>query len=154
LKTEVVKGEAIVVTPNWTPLSPRPLIEEVGFIPTPGHATNLAQQIALREQRRRSAVQVGMPIPVEWLQASCPVAFRVLCHDGEFWGEGPIVAFSDGFAEFSFSGGRMGTLAAPVAEPVPYPAFTYGSPGITVPPTIAGFVGVPVNIPIVVGGGP
>jgi hypothetical protein len=154
LKTEVVKGEAIVTTPNWTPLIPRPLIEEVGFIPTQGHATNLAQQIALREQRRRSAVQVGMPIPIEWLQASCPVGFRVLCHDGEFWGEGPIVAFSDGFAEFSFSGGRMGMLATPVAEPVPYPPFTYGLLGMTLPPTIAGFVGVPVNVPVVIGGGP
>jgi hypothetical protein len=152
LKTEVIKGEAIVTTPNWTPLIPRPLIEEVGFIPTPGHATSLAQQIALREQRRRSAVQVGMPIPTEWLQAGCPVAFRLLCHDGEFWGEGPIVAFSEGFAEFSFSGGRIGTLATVIAEPAPYPVFEYGQASISVPPNIVSPVGAPVNIPIVVGG--
>lgn len=154
LKTEVVKGEAIVVNAGWTPLIPKPLIEEVGFLPSQAHATNLAEQIALREQRRRSAVQISMPLPIEWLQASCPVAFRVLCNDGEFWGEGPIVAYSEGFCEFSFSGGRSSVLANPIAEPVPYPPFTYGLSGITVPPTITGFVGVPLTIPIVVGGGP
>ncbi len=91
-----------------------------------------------------------MPLPDEWLQAGCPVGFRLLCHDGEFWGEGPIVAYAEGVCQFSFGAGRMGTIAV-IAEPSPIAPFVYGSDGLYLPPTANGYVGVPFNLPVVIG---
>jgi hypothetical protein len=118
LKTEAIKGECQVAPSNWTPLQKRPLIQDFGFIPSQSHADNLACQIAYREAGRRDAVQVTMPLPIEWMAAGFPLLCRCRIHDAEFLIDGPIVSIADGQAKFSFSGTRLGQLT-PAVPPIP-----------------------------------
>lgn len=153
LKTVVIRGEAAVIAPNWTPLNPVPHIEEVGFLPSEAHAVRLAQNIALREQYRRDAVQLTLPIPAEWLVAGCPPGFRMLCHDGEFWCNAIIVSLQGNMAKFSCSAGRMAKLSSPIQPPLPIaPYIPTGSPQLLTPNSASGTIGVPFAIPILIGG--
>jgi hypothetical protein len=107
LKTVPVRGEAVVLPAGWTPILPRVYAIDLGFIPSDAHATNLANQIAQREERRRNAVQVTMPLPIEWLAAGCTPLARCAIGDRTLQIDGPIIQMSDGEARFSFSGGTV-----------------------------------------------
>lgn len=147
LKTEAIKAEAIVKPAGWTPLFRRPLVQDFGFIPSPGHAQNLADRIAEREAGRRDAVQITMPIPIEWLAAGCPLLARCRVHDGEFLIDGPIITIADGAAKFSFSGTRLGVLSSPVpTAPLPAPYVPNGLPVQLMLPTTA--LMLPINLPM------
>lgn len=152
LKTVVIRGEAVVIAPNWTPLNPVPHIEEVGFLPSETHAIKLAQNIALREQYRRDAVQLTMQIPIEWLAAGCPPGFKMLCHDGEFWCDAIIISIQ-GEAKFSCSAARIAKLTN-IIQPQPpiAPYIPTGSPQLLTPDSATGTIGTPFLIPILIGG--
>ena len=152
LKTVVIRGEADVIAPNWTPLNPVPHIEEVGFLPSETHAIKLAQNIALREQYRRDAVQLTMQIPIEWLAAGCPPGFKMLCHDGEFWCDAIIISIQ-GEAKFSCSAARIAKLIN-IIQPQPpiAPYIPTGSPQLLTPDSATGTIGTPFLIPILIGG--
>jgi hypothetical protein len=145
LKTEVIRGEARVAPAGWTPLTQAPYVVDLGFIPSQQHADMLARQIALREERRRNAVQIEMPLPIEWLAAGCPPLARCLVHDGEFMIDGPIIALDGESLKFSFNGGRIRQLASPILAPAPAPPYLPGGLTLLVPPTIAAIVGVPIQ---------
>jgi hypothetical protein len=106
LKTVPTRGEAEVAPLGWIPVFNAPYVLDVGFLPQM-LANPLAQQIAAREQRRRDAVQITMPIPTEWLAAGCPPLALCTIHDGTFQIDAPIVVLGDGEAKLSFSGGRI-----------------------------------------------
>jgi len=153
LKTIVIRGEALVVAPNWTPLNPVPYIDEVGFLPSEIHANILAQNIALREQYRRDAVQLTLPIPIEWLAAACPPGLRILCHDAEFWCDAIIISFQDNEAKFSCSAGRMAKLTNIIQPPLTIaPYVPTGLPQVLTPGSASGTIGVPFSMPILIGG--
>lgn len=88
-KTQVLRGEARLQPYNWTPIYPyKPLIIDLGSLPSNSRATFLARKIAIREQRRRDQVLVTMPIPSEWLTSgwallkSCQIGSDVYLMDG------------------------------------------------------------------------
>ncbi len=107
LKNEAIRGEAIVSPAGWTPVRDAPLVLEMGFLPSKGHAEYLAGQIARREQRRRDAVQVTMPIPDEWFVAGCPLLATCEIGGDVFQIDAPILVMSGAEAKFSFNGGLV-----------------------------------------------
>ena len=152
LKTIVIRGEADVIAPNWLPLSPVPYIEEVGFISSEMQAIALAKHIALREQYRRDAVQLTMQIPLEWLAAGCPPAFKMLCHDGEFWCDAIIISIQDE-AKFSFSAARIAKLSNIIqSQPPIAPYIPTGSPQLLTPESASATIGTPFSLLVLIGG--
>jgi hypothetical protein len=151
METEVIRAEAIIQPNGWVPLHQKPLAIDLGFIPSQGHADNIARQIAFREVRRRDAVQITMPLPIEWLMAGCPLLGRCLVHDGEFQIDAPIVDLKGDQLTFSFSGGRIRRLAVSIEGPsLPAPYIPGGS-RLQVPAIIPATIGVPiqpVNLPV------
>ena len=128
LITEVIKAESSVLYNGWYPLIKDPHIEDVGFIPSQAHANKLATSIVNREERRRNAVQVSMPlrsIP-EYFVAGCPIVGRARVYDGDFGFEAVIITMEKERAEVSFSCGRMNQFSPPVPGP---PALTPYIPG-------------------------
>lgn len=119
LRTEAIKAEAKVIYSGWTPLIQSPHIEEIGFIPSQAHANKLATAIAHREERRRNAVQISMPlrsIP-EYIKSGCPITGRARVYNGEFAFESVIISNASDRSEISFSCGRMNRLSSPVPSP-------------------------------------
>jgi hypothetical protein len=107
LKNEPVKGEAIVTLTNWIPIREQIYAIDVGWIADQAAANKLARSIAEREQRRRDAVLVTMPIPAEWLSAGCPVLARCQIGANVYQIDGAIIAIDDKGAKFSFTGGLV-----------------------------------------------
>ena len=105
---------------GWYPLIKDPHIEDVGFIPSQAHADKLATAIVHREERRRNAVQVSMPVRVlpEYFVAGCPIVGRARVYDGEFGFEAVIISMEKEKAEISFSCGRINQFAPPVPSPI------------------------------------
>ncbi len=104
LKTELLKGEAFLVPLAWTPVFNRPLVIDFGFLPDQGRAAYLAQQIAIREQRRRDQVLVDMPIPSEWLALGWPLLAKCNIGDNVYLMDGCAISISSGVAKFGFAG--------------------------------------------------
>ena len=156
LKTVPIRAECLMDSAGWTPLIINPHIVEVGFIPSLGHAQNLATQIAHQQSRRRNLVHISEPLrnSIEWLNAGCPIVGRVRVHDGEFGFESVIVGMSANDAKFSFACGRISLLSPPIApppQPVPYiPSSTLQ---MLVAPSIVVQVGVPITIRLIATGG-
>jgi hypothetical protein len=124
LATESVLGKAAMTPAGWTPIYSAPYVVDVGFLP-PSIATQLATALAAREQYRRDAVQITLPIPIEWLAAGCPLLACCQVYDGLFQMDGIILSLAEGMAKFSFSGARVATYAivAGVATGNPIPVF-------------------------------
>lgn len=144
LSTENLKGECQLQPVGWTPFRQKPLVEDVGFIPSQAHADNLARQIGMREIRRRDAVSITMPVPVEWLAAGCPPLARCQIHNTELQIDEPILTISEGEMSLSFTGGRIGSIPA-IPDPV-YPAPYVPVEGLAIVPAsgIRAIVGVAV----------
>lgn len=156
LRTESIRAEAKVIYSGWDPLIQSPHIEEVGFIPSQAHADKLATAIVNREERRRNAVQVSMPIRSlpEYFMAGCPIVGRARVHDGDFGFEAVIISNAPDRSEISFSCGRMNRLDSPV--PSPYTMAPYiPSDGLQLntPDTVTAFTGVVNYIQLVASGG-
>lgn len=112
LKTEVLRGTAILAPIGWVPIQPnKPLVVDFGFLPDIGRANFLAHRIASREQWRRNQVLVDMPIPVEWLASGW--ALLAQCQIGSYLYlmDGCALSISDGVAKFGFTGARIGGYA-------------------------------------------
>jgi hypothetical protein len=124
LANQSVLGKAIVAPAGWTPIYAAPYVVDVGFLP-PSLATALATKLAAREQYRRDAVQITIPIPSEWLAAGCPLLACCQVYDGLFQMDGIILSLVEGMAKFSFSGSRVATysIVAGVATGNPIPVF-------------------------------
>ena len=123
LETNSVLGTAEVESAGWSPVYEFAHTVDVGFLP-PTLADNLATRFAAREQYRRDAVQITMPIPTEWLAAGCPLLFRCQVFDGSFLADGLVIVIEDGEAKFSFSGGRIDQYEIdnnyqPIGNPIP-----------------------------------
>jgi hypothetical protein len=113
IKEVPVSAIAATKYPGWTPIISNPLIVNVGFLPNLEVATNLARQIARREERRRDSWLVKMPIPIEW----CETGFRplALCQIGgrNLQIDGPVIVLkagggnSPGEAYLEFEGGNL-----------------------------------------------
>lgn len=131
LITEVIKAEADVAYNGWYPLIKDPHIEDVGFIPSQLHGDKLAMSIARREERRRNAVQVSMPIRglPEYFIAGCPIVGRSRVYDGDFGFEAVIISMEKEKAEISFSCGRINQLSPPVPSPIALAPYIPG-PGL------------------------
>ena len=125
LKTEIIKAEANVKYNGWYPLIKDPYIEEIGFIPSQAHGNKLAISIAHREERRRNAVQISMPIRSipEYFKAGCPIVGRVRVYDGDFGFEAIIISMGQDKGEFSFSCGRINQFSPPVPGPIVLPPY-------------------------------
>jgi hypothetical protein len=124
LTTQNLRGECQLQPIGWTPFRQKPLVEDVGFLPSQAHADNLARQLGLREIRRRDAVSITMPIPTEWLAAGCPPLTRCQIHNAELQIDEPILMLDGDSREMSlsFTGGRIGgipTIPEPV-QPAPF----------------------------------
>jgi hypothetical protein len=120
--TENLKGECNIAPANWTPFRNKPIVEDVGFLPSQAHADNMARQIAYRETRFRDAINITMPMPLEWLAAGCPPLARCHVHNAEFQIENPVIVFASEQTSFSFTGARVGTIPA-IPEPPPLRPF-------------------------------
>jgi hypothetical protein len=120
LTTQNLRGECQLQPIGWTPFRQKPLVEDIGFLPSQAHADNLARQLGMREIRRRDAVSITMPIPVEWLAAGCPPLTRCQIHNAELQIDEPILILDGSSREMSlsFTGGRIGTIPT-IPEPVP-----------------------------------
>ena len=129
LKTEVIKSQANVSYNGWYPLIKDPYIEEIGFIPSQLHGDKLAMSIARREERRRNAVQVSMPLRSmpEYFVSGCPIAGRARVYDGNFGFEAVIISMGQDKGEISFSCGRISKFVAPVPSPVALSPYLPGS---------------------------
>ena len=125
LKTEIIKAEANIKYNGWYPLIKDPYIEEIGFIPSQAHGNKLAISIAHREERRRNAVQISMPIRSipEYFKAGCPIVGRVRVYDGDFGFEAVIISMGQDKGEFSFSCGRINQFSPPVPGPIVLPPY-------------------------------
>lgn len=116
MKTEPIAGLSYVSPAGWSPIQPQDLIVEVGFLPNKAVASQLASNIAQREQRRRDSLAVTMPIPDEWLAAGCPILPTVSLWDGVWLAEGLIVSLAGTEAKFAFTASRISRLGLPVAS--------------------------------------
>jgi hypothetical protein len=146
MKTEAIRGECNVQPTNWTPIRNRPHIVDFGFIPDQAHADMLACQIAYREARRRDSYQVQMPIPIEWLEAGCPLLARCRVDDAEYQMDGLILSLKNTELKFSFSGARVGTLPNPIAPPAPEPLYVpTGSLQLLGALSLEGTTGIPIQ---------
>jgi hypothetical protein len=134
----VIKAEAEVLYNGWYPLLKDPHIEEVGFIPSQKHGDKLAAQIARREERRRNAVQVSLPIGSlpEYFIAGCPIVGRARVHDGDFGFEAVIISCARTKAEISFSCGRINQFAPPVPSPIALAPYIPIAPAIGTTPVL------------------
>ena len=157
LKTEVIRAEANVMYNGWYPLIKDSYIEDVGFIPSQAHGDKLATAIAHREERRRNAVQVSMPVRSlpEYFVAGCPIVGRVRVYDGEFGFEAIIISMGQDKGEFSFSCGRINQFSPPVPAPLSPPPYipTTGLQLIAMTTTIALQTGTVNYIQVTAGGG-
>lgn len=133
--TENLKGECSIAPANWTPFRNKPIVEDVGFLPSQAHADNLARQIAYRETRFRDAINITMPMPLEWLAAGCPPLARCRIHNAELQIEIPVIVMAAEKLSFSFTGGRVGTIPA-IPEP-PETAPYIPIEGVQILPTAA-----------------
>ena len=106
------KGQAFFTSVGWTPFRIKPLIVDVGFLPDQTHANMLAQQIGLREIRRRDAVFVTMPIPTEQLANGFIPLQKAYIHDGEYQIDEEIISLEKGLLKYAFTGGKVGAIAA------------------------------------------
>jgi hypothetical protein len=145
LETESIRAECIIQPNGWLPLNPKPYPVDVGFIPSQGHADNLAYQIALQQIRRRDAMQITMPMPIEWLDAGCPLLARCLVGDGEWQIDAPIVALQNNQLAFSFSAGRIRRFTPPIPTPTQAPTYTPGGSTLLPRNTLNATVGVPIE---------
>ncbi len=138
LITEVIKAEAEVLYNGWYPLIKDPHIEEVGFIPSQKHGDKLAMQIARREERRRNAVQVSMPIGSlpEYFIAGCPIVGRARVYDGDFGFEAVIISYAKTKAEISFSCGRINQFSPPVPSPIVLAPYIPVAPAAGITPVL------------------
>jgi hypothetical protein len=116
LKEVPIVGTARVQYAGWTPVVVNPLIVSFGFLPDVGIASNLARQIARREERRRDSWLVKMPIPDEW----ATIGFRplVLCKIGTklLQIDAPVISITNGDAHLEFEGGLVSTDAIEVID--------------------------------------
>lgn len=120
--TENLKGECDIAPANWVPFRNNPLVEDAGFIPSQAHADNLARQIAYREVRFRDAINITMPMPLEWLAAGCPPLARCHIHNAELQIEIPVIVMAAEKLSFSFTGARIGTIPT-IPDPPPTPPY-------------------------------
>jgi hypothetical protein len=118
METEPVLGVAQVSPAGWSPIAPNDQIIEVGFLPDANVATQLANNIAVREARRRDSMAVTMPIPDEWLVAGCPILPTVALWDGVWLAEGLIVSMQGTEAKFAFTAARISRAGVPVYREV------------------------------------
>jgi hypothetical protein len=118
METEPVLGIAQVSPAGWSPIAPSDQIIEVGFLPDKDVAAQLAQNIAVREARRRDSMAVTMPIPDEWLVAGCPILPTVVLWDGAWLAEGLIVSMQGTEAKFAFTAARVSRAGIPVYREV------------------------------------
>lgn len=147
LVTENLVGNCDLQPVGWTPFRKTQYREDVGFCPSQAHIDLIAQQIGLREIRRRDGVLVTMPLPIEWLAAGCPPLQRCQIAGGEYQIDNAILAI-DGAAKtctFAFAGGRVGTITPPIPDPFP-PSPWLPQFGVSIVP-IAGVV-TAVGVPI------
>jgi hypothetical protein len=118
METEPILGVAQVSPAGWSPIAPNDQIIEVGFLPDKDVATQLANNIAVREARRRDSMAVTMPIPDEWLIAGCPILPTVVLWDGAWLAEGLIVSLQGTEAKFAFTAARISRAGIPVYQAV------------------------------------
>jgi hypothetical protein len=145
MESQVMRAEYKAAQNNYTPFVSVPLVEEVGFLPTQEHADNIAKQIALQEFRRRDALLITMPMPVEWLAAGCPSLARCRIDAAELQIENPVVVMREGALSFSFTGGYVGAIA-PIPEPAkPGPWIPIDSIQIFPPSGIVAVVGSAIS---------
>lgn len=150
LETESIRAECVIQPNGWLPLNPKPYPVDVGFIPSQGHADNLAYQIALQQIRRRDAMQITMPVPTEWLDAGCPLLARCLVGDGEWQIDAPIVALQNNQLAFSFSAGRIRRFTPPIPTLTQPPVYVPGGNTLLSRNTINATAGVsiePIQLP-------
>lgn len=116
LETVPVRGVATVTPAGWTPITPRDLVMEMGYLPSDGVAKYLAEQIAKRESWRRDSLKITMPIPQEWLAAGCPPLRRCYLHDGHWQMDGLILSIQGQEAKFAFAAARIDRLGTSVVS--------------------------------------
>jgi RTX calcium-binding nonapeptide repeat (4 copies) len=104
LKTELLKGIAMLTPLNWVPILKKPLVVDFGFLPDQARAEFLAHRIAEREQRRRDQVLVDMPIPTEWLAGGWQPLSRCQIGGAVYLMDGCAISISDREAKFGFTG--------------------------------------------------
>lgn len=158
LKTIPIKGEASIAGVGWVPLIKNPHIVEVGFLPSQGHADNLAYQIGMQQVRRRDLIHFSFPLreAVEWLDAGCPICGRVRVHDGEFGFESVIVKFEREEAAFSIACGRISSIDPPIPPPPLPPPFIPASTmalRLIAPDRIDSLAGAPLVVQLAGAGG-
>jgi hypothetical protein len=141
---ETLKGEYNLAHVGWTPFRPKPLVKNVGFLPSQGHADNLAKQIALREVRLRDAQLITMPLPLEWAAAGFPPLARCQIHTWDLAIENPTIILAEDQLSFSFRGGLIGTIAAIPDPPSPLPYIPTSALAIAPPIPIRTLVGVAI----------
>lgn len=71
LRTQDYRGEA-TVTRNYTPALDYPFVYSIGYCTSQASADLNAACVAIREQARRYADDVELPLAPEWLVAGCP----------------------------------------------------------------------------------
>jgi hypothetical protein len=121
LEDQTLRSEVTLQPAGWTPIVPQTHTEDLGFMPDQAHLDAVAQQLALREVRRRDAINVQMPVPIEWLRSGCKPLQRCRLHTYELQIDNPILRLADGECIFAFTGGLIGTIAPIPAPPDPLP---------------------------------
>lgn len=116
-KTEVIATYDLPAeTPAWTPFTTKPLYVRFGFVPSQAEADRVIQLIAERELARRDSVRLTMPIPIEWLQAGCPIAPLANIYDTQYQLDAITLTMNQNEAVFTCSGLRQSTLSAAVPD--------------------------------------
>lgn len=110
LKEEILTGNASFEPVGWIPFRRKPYTVELGFIPDQEHADYLALQLGKREIRRRDAISVTMPIPIEYLQSGCLPLQKAKIHNLELLITEEIISIDDGKMQFAFTGERIGLI--------------------------------------------
>ena len=127
LEDVVFKGQAFFKPVDWVPFRQKPFVLDVGFIPSQAHADMLAQQIGLREIRRRDAIFVTLPVPVEQLINGFKPLQKAYIHDGEYQIDEEIISLEQGELKYAFTGSKIGVISTVLDPPTAIP-FTPGDP--------------------------
>lgn len=146
LVTESLKGECNLEPIGWTPFRRKPLVESFGFLPSEEHAANLARQIGLAEIRERDAINITMPIPIEWLAAGAPPLHRCQVYNAELQIKQTVIILDGDSLTFSFTGGKVGTIPTIPDLPLPAP-YIPSEIGLAIvpPPSIRAIVDSPIT---------
>jgi len=116
-----VRGTAYFDPVGWNPFRKKPYTVEVGWLSSADQANYLALQLGKREIRRRDAVSVVMPVPMEYIQSGCIPLQKARIHNLELLITEEIISIEDGQMKFAFTGERIGLINPILSTPDPVP---------------------------------